>query len=303
MEEREGVEVAVPCPRCSADNKRRRLLAQARIPPRYRDKTFENYRSVHESQRKAHFMMKNFADKYPLEIRGVLLIGPTGVGKTHLAIAALNHLISRKLVAGKFVDEKVLLKDLQYSYGPDSRMTERELMVPLSEVDVLVWDDLGASRGTEWARETIDTILNDRYLNQRPTILTSNILLHRPSRRPAGDSVAERPRPAENLESRIGKRLFSRLNEMCRILRVSGEDFRRRQDRIVRKTPVQSGLPQRRVDSPKLVCPACGSDAVSIMSEAFVEDKKQKEFYVRCDSCGEHAVYSEDEQTGESLGE
>ncbi|HSR52034.1 MAG TPA: ATP-binding protein [Acidobacteriota bacterium] len=272
MTEKEGVEVAVPCPKCSAENKRRRLLSHAEIPPHYSGKGFDEYAAQHESQRQALFIAKKFVQEFPLVQRGLLFAGPCGVGKTHLSVAILRTLISEKLITGRFVDEAELLRRLQYSYGPDSPETQREVMTPLMEVDLLVWDDLGTGRATAWVQETIRTILNHRYTYNKPTILSTNWPLQS-----SADSKADM-----TLENRIGVRLYSRVMEMCRLVEVKGVDFRisihkaGRDSREKRPAPLKASQPPSpgksssdagkkasapgKLDlSPMLQCPHCRS--------------------------------------------
>jgi DNA replication protein DnaC len=155
------------------------------------------------------------------------------VGKTHLSVAILKTLIQEKMVAGTFIDEAELLRRLQYSYGPGSPETEREVMIPLSEIDLLVWDDLGTGRPTEWVRETIRTVINHRYTHKKLTILSTNW----PLQVKTGNSLrSERVSTAikDTLEERIGRRLFSRIMEMCEVVQIEGPDYRTEIDKASR---------------------------------------------------------------------
>ena len=163
-------------------------------------------------------------DSFPDVPQGLLFVGTCGVGKTHLSVAILKSLIQEKNVAARFVDEAELLRRLQYSYGPGSPETEREVLLPLSEIDLLVWDDLGTGRPTEWVRETIRTVINHRYTHKKHTILSTNLLLHEMKKttklRTATDKIQR------NLAESIGLPLYSRIMEMCEIVQIEGPDFR-----------------------------------------------------------------------------
>ncbi|PYV08994.1 MAG: DNA replication protein DnaC, partial [Acidobacteria bacterium] len=155
-----------------------------------------------------------FLEKYPLDF-GLLFLGPCGVGKTHLAVALLKKLISERLERGLFYDFRDLLRAIQLSWNSVSQTTELQILGPVLEVDVLVLDDLGANKPTDWVRETMEHIINCRYNDRKLTIFTSNYL----------DAPARQGE--ETLTDRIGARLRSRLHEMCKVIEIRGDDFRR----------------------------------------------------------------------------
>ena len=156
-----------------------------------------------------------FVEEYPVEKSGLLLIGSIGVGKTHLAAGILRELILGKGIACLFYDYRELLKEIQNSYNDSVSTTELEVLRPVFDTEVLVLDELGAVKPTEWVWDTVSLILNTRYNHNRTTIITTNF--------------ADQPPGAcreENLGDRIGERMRSRLHEMCRIVRMEGQDFR-----------------------------------------------------------------------------
>lgn len=220
----ESGEAVVPCPECRPKEGVQKLLQNAAIPPRYFDRGFEEFFFERNSlQEKAQLRAIDYVEDFPNVPRGLLFAGPCGVGKTHLSVAILKTLIQEKQVRGQFVDEAELLRRLQYSYGPNSPETEREVLLPLSEVELLVWDDLGTGRPTEWVRETIRTVINHRYTYNKQTILSTNW----PLKAQASPSPGRgRPEVQNTLAERIGQRLFSRIMEMCEIIEMDGPDFR-----------------------------------------------------------------------------
>jgi DNA replication protein DnaC len=141
----DSVETAIPCPDCHSREKSRKLLANAQIPPRYFDRGFDVFSVHHRLQERALRRAIEYVEAFPKVPRGLLLTGPCGVGKTHLSVAILKALIQEKMISARFIDETELLRRLQYSYGPDSPETEREVLLPLMHVDLLVWDDLGTA--------------------------------------------------------------------------------------------------------------------------------------------------------------
>ena len=223
MKEEKGAETAIPCPNCGSETRLQKLLRNAQIPPRYFGKDLKAYQAFdNNSQDRAAKRSVDYVEAFPNVPRGLLFVGPCGVGKTHLCVAILKVLIQEKRITGRFVDEAELLRRLQYSYGPGSAETEREVLVPLRDVDLLVWDDLGTGRATEWVGETIRTILNYRYTYNKQTVLSSNWPLNPPAERPFGSQGPG----TQTLAERIGKRLFSRIMEMCEIVEIEGPDFR-----------------------------------------------------------------------------
>ncbi len=170
--------------------------------------------------------IQSWAAQYPLDRGGLLLIGPSGVGKTHLAVAALKELTGKGFHC-LFCDYRELLKQIQNSYNPSVQTTELDLLRPVFETDIVLLDDLGAVKPSEWVWDTVSIILNTRYNEKRTTLITSNFL-DGPS---AGMEAISGPRRAtreETLGDRVGERMRSRLFEMCSLVLVNGKDYRQR---------------------------------------------------------------------------
>ncbi len=203
--------------RCSCLDSARieRLLAEARIPKRYEHCDLESYLPSHESQKNAKIFVQRFLDRYPQIDVGLLFLGNCGVGKTHLAVSLLKQLIKEKGDGGLFYDFRDLLREIQASWDAVSQTSEWEVLRPVLEAKVLVLDELGANKPTEWVRDTIAHIINCRYNDKRLTIFTSNFL-DMPTK--SGE---------ETLTDRIGARLRSRLYEMCKEVEINGGDFRK----------------------------------------------------------------------------
>jgi len=201
--------------RCLESARVERLLADARIPKRYEHCDLDSYVPNHESQKKAKMYVQRFLDKYPQIDVGLLFLGTCGVGKTHLAVALLKHVIIQKGDGGLFYDFRDLLREIQGSWNSISQTSELNVLRPVLEARILVLDELGANKPTEWVRDTIAHIINCRYNDKKLTIFTSNY-----------PDTAGQP-GEETLTDRIGARLRSRLYEMCKVIEVRGKDFRR----------------------------------------------------------------------------
>ena len=206
--------------RCRTQDTRTKLLEAARIPRRYEGCSLANYQPANNngSQLQAFNHAYRLTREYPSVDRGLLFMGACGVGKTHLSVAILRELMEKKGVPCLFYEFGALLKEIQNSYNPISQTSELRVLAPVIEAEVLVLDELGASKPTDWVRDTMMQVINTRYNDRRLTILTTNFLDGRSTERD------------EILEDRIGVRLRSRLFEMCKTVQIEGEDYRRRFD-------------------------------------------------------------------------
>jgi DNA replication protein DnaC len=174
----------------------------------------------------AKVKVESWATQYPLDQNGLIIVGPSGVGKTHLAVAALKELIGKGFHC-LFSDYRELLKQIQNSYNSTVQTTELDLLRPVFETDVVLLDDLGAVRPSEWVWDTVSIILNERYNEKRTTIITTNFL-DGPSAAAEGIRGPRLAGREETLGDRIGERMRSRLHEMCRIITLDGADFRQK---------------------------------------------------------------------------
>jgi len=204
---------------CFASRDRERRVRTSGIPPRYEHCELGSFEHHDPSQKRAHTVALRFVDRFPVIEGGLLMTGPVGVGKTHLAAAIVRELVLEKAVAARFVDFRELLKGIQASYNAVSETSEKEVLEPILSCELLVLDDLGAEKPSAWVRDTIAFILNDRYKRNRPVIITTNL--------PDDDPVEGKATKADDtLVDRIGRATRSRLHEMCRIVEIRGADYR-----------------------------------------------------------------------------
>jgi DNA replication protein DnaC len=223
----DGERYAQPC-ECRVQVQASRLLKRAAIPRRYEHCTLDTfepgYGQADQSLAAAYLMARQFVSGYPVttEGRGLLLTGSVGVGKTHLAVGIVQALIAEKGAQALFCDYRELLKRIQESYNPQVASTELQILTPIFEAEVLILDELGAQKPTDWVWDTVALILNTRYNDKRTTLITTNY----PNAPAALARSADKVIREETLGDRIGERMRSRLAEMCVEVEMRGNDLR-----------------------------------------------------------------------------
>jgi DNA replication protein DnaC len=220
---REGIDGVVRCD-CIKGSRAERLLANAKIPQRYEHCELENFDimpSPEKSIEKAKIVAEKFVAEYPMSPPfGLLFMGPQGVGKTHLAVGIVKQLMRLKSVSCLFRTFPELLKEIQNSYNAVSQATEMGLLRPVLETEVLVLDELGAQNPSSWVRDEVAYVLTYRYNENKVTILTTNYK-DEDERKDAKVGITD------TLSERIGPRMRSRLFEMCKTIKMDGNDFRK----------------------------------------------------------------------------
>jgi DNA replication protein DnaC len=194
-----------PCG-CHGDLRRQQRVAAANIPKRYLHCTLDAFKPLQPTLRNAKARVQEFVDQWPIpeEGKGLLLAGPCGTGKTHLAVAALLDIINTgkpgRVLFSNFSD---LIQEIQASFDSDHLPTKAQLLGPLIEADLVVIDELGAQKPTDWIRDTLYYVINSRYSEARTTIFTTNYM----------DQTPDAKEPS--LQDRIGVPLRSRIYEMA----------------------------------------------------------------------------------------
>jgi DNA replication protein DnaC len=216
----DGVRLGVKRCECFQENSARkhndRLLPRARIPARYAACThFDTFvlpPHPHPSRdplQQIFGILKSYVTNFSPQMtgpRGVLIYGANGVGKTHLAVVALR-LILAKGYEGRFINYQALLRLIKAGYDQPFGSVRTAAFDDVADVEVLLLDDVGSNRVTDWVQDTITELIAHRYDNQKATIITSNYTV-----------LSEKDSPFPSLADRIGVRAASRLCEMCRPL-------------------------------------------------------------------------------------
>jgi len=224
---------------CSLEGRAGRMEDRAAIPPLYRNASFDNFAVpgpdnpiARRELTNALLAVKNFVRDFPNEARpGLLLIGEPGTGKTHLAVAAMRKIIEKGFEC-LFCDYQNLLDRIRSGYDAASNSADKEVYRVALDSEVLLLDDLGAHRVTDWVEDTVTSIVTWRCNQRKALIATTNL--------PDGDagsslidkSALGRPEYRTTLGERIGARARSRLFEMCTVVRMPlVEDYRLRKAR------------------------------------------------------------------------
>ena len=213
------------CYRARVRSRRRDDLG---IPPKYQGCRLSNFRlagdvsdQLLEARRSCDRYIEDFLERDgSLRETGLVFVGPSGRGKTHLAVAVLYELAEQYGVRGRFVDFTKLVADIQSTFQPGNELSQADLLRPLQDADVVVVDELGARRPTPFVLDTLYLLINGRYMARRPTLFTSNYDLTA-----EGDDDVP---AAQTLAGRVSVSLVSRLHHMAKPIRINDDvgDYR-----------------------------------------------------------------------------
>lgn len=194
-----------------------RILGSSGIKKRFRMRRFETFRTDTRERKKAYKAAKEYADnfrRHRADGDGLYIEGTNGTGKTHLAAAIALQLIDEGTpVICKTAGD--LLLDIKKSF--DCReVSEAEVLDAYKKVDLLIIDDLGKEQCSDWSVSTLYSILNDRYEEMRPVIITTNYNTENLAR-------ALTPKGGDELKIRA---IISRIKETSRVLTMAWKDER-----------------------------------------------------------------------------
>lgn len=193
--------------RAKEENEVRELFSISNIGDKYLNASFENF-EVRPGSEKAYKIAKHYAEHFEeYGPESIMIWGEPGNGKTHLAAAVHNHLTEQGKVV-VFISMPELLNKIKATFNYNNKETEQQILKALNICDLLIIDDLGAEKTSDWVQETVFTIIDGRYRRQKPIMATSNI------------------RPADLID-KIGKRAYDRILEMSQPIENKATSYRR----------------------------------------------------------------------------
>lgn len=178
------------CPICASDKRdmeeleRKRFQFRmvqrdaAKIPKRFADKSFADFMVSLPAQQVALDACMEYVDnfsKHKREGRCMLLLGKVGTGKTHLATSAASFLINERMVKAIYRTVGSVIGDIKATFSDKSGDSEAHIMRELIGADLLVLDEVGATKQSEFELATLFSIINGRYEQGRPMIIVSNL--------------------------------------------------------------------------------------------------------------------------------
>lgn len=189
-------------------NKAQELRESSNLGARFLNRTFGNFEVKRDPL--AFNACKSYADRETLfddKRNGMMILGGIGSGKTHLAAAIANAMIDRGIPAlfGTYSDH------LESIRGEYDHTGERKYLSMMKSAPILVLDDIGKEKRTEWTQQVLFDVINARYEHLLPTILTTNF-------------------DVDGLANYVGGAIWSRLYEMCSAVETQGSDFRRKEE-------------------------------------------------------------------------
>ncbi len=216
-----GYSYVSPCHSCGVIRRNVKLYNIAQVPAKYShvvqvDAGLEPKRMNPPLQRALKYAKEEFVKKFPTK-DGFLLMGPSGLGKTHIAVGTISELTLKHGVKCMFKDFFYLLSELKQAYSEGT--PENDVIEPLVKADVLVIDELGKGRSNEWELNILDQLISKRYNASKKTLITTNYVTY--------DIAQDIGDKHEILEVRVGERIASRLHEMCEFLYLKGKDYRK----------------------------------------------------------------------------
>lgn len=202
------------CKRRELDEKHAETLQQLSNLDVFTQQTFEDFDPDVQGTAEAYDAALQFA-REPAH-RWLFLSGPCGTGKTHLAVAISKHVMQWHNMSVYFAVVPDLLDHLRATFDPNSGTAYDERFTMIRNAQVLVLDDLGTENATPWAREKLYQIINHRYMEQLPTVITSNV-------------------DQRKVDDRIMSRILD--HRLTQHIEMDAEDYRRPGDvRRMRKT-------------------------------------------------------------------
>jgi DNA replication protein DnaC len=211
-----------PCT-CTVSTRHLQFFNAARIPRIYQHAVLSEFKTDgNEELRQAWLALLRLQKDYTTDAKGIGLSGKVGVGKSHLLAAFARDMTLKSGVATLFIEFTHLLSDIRAGF--DRGSGEADVMGPLINMPILIIDELGKGLTTEWQLSMLDELISRRYNNGFTTCFSTNY----PFDERSFDTNRHAGLDAKLLVDRVGERIFSRLQEMCVLYRIEGEDYRKR---------------------------------------------------------------------------
>ncbi len=154
------------------------LLQRSLIPPRFVDRSFENYQPTTAQADKIHGICRRYAEEFPSILptgQSMILCGLPGTGKNHLACAIANHIIRHHAKSAMIIKASEAIGQVKETYHRESKQTERSVVQAFILPDLLILDEIGIGFGSEAERMILFSIVDARYERMKPTLLLSNL--------------------------------------------------------------------------------------------------------------------------------
>ena len=215
------------CPACVDEREKARLAAAAKlkeeqrisrlystlssagIPKRFVNKTLETFKATDEGQKRAFTLSKDFASDFDEKLKQgawIVMSGAPGTGKSHLAIGILRDVLltGRR---GAYMTCTQMIQTIRSTWRKDSEDGESDVIKALTDLDLLVVDEVGVQFGTDSEQNHIFDVLDSRYREMRPTIILTNM-------------------DKEGLKGFVGDRVFDRMTEVAKWVPFAWASYR-----------------------------------------------------------------------------
>ncbi|HFQ4953893.1 TPA: ATP-binding protein [Vibrio vulnificus] len=189
------------------------LLGRSGVGKKHLKCRFDNYITDNQGQRQAFSVARRWVSEFlDGNQKNFIFSGSTGTGKNHLACAMANALMKRKYTVLVITVAELMMK-IRDKYNKESKVTESQFLKYLANVDLLVLDEVGVQRMNDHEAIMINTIIDSRYTNEKPTGVLTNL-------------------KSDDLTRVLGERVMERLLENCEWVGFTWDSYRRQKQNL-----------------------------------------------------------------------